>query len=275
MKLMLFPTGSERDYLAALRRIAVRPFERACRDALMPVLPQVLSEFRQDVDPRDIPESTGWFETLRQAFLETLVLAGTGAVQAAAIVQRVMSSVEDFNRTQFRAVLRSVYGVDIITNAPIELRAALDVFEATNISLIRSIPQQAVSQLQGKIVEAVRRGSTLKQLQAQIREEFDITDRRAKLIARDQIGKLNGQLTELRQEQIGVTEYTWRGILDARERPEHVAREGKVFSWAKPPDDGHPGEPINCRCTAEPKLPSWEEMERRLTGMEPPAGIYR
>lgn len=275
MKLMLFPTGSERDYLAALRRIAVRPFERACRDALMPVLPQVLAEFRQDVDPRDIPESTGWFETLRQAFLETLVLAGTGAVQAAAIVQRVMSSVEDFNRTQFRAVLRSVYGVDIITNAPIELRAALDVFEATNISLIRSIPQQAVSQLQGKIVEAVRRGSTLKQLQAQIREEFDITDRRAKLIARDQIGKLNGQLTELRQEQIGVTEYTWRGILDARERPEHVAREGKVFSWAKPPDDGHPGEPIHCRCTAEPKLPSWEEMERRLTGMEPPAGIYR
>lgn len=275
MKLMLFPTGSERDYLAALRRIAVRPFERACREALMPVLPQVLSEFRQDVDPRDIPESTGWFETLRQAFLETLVLAGTGAVQAAAIVQRVMSSVEDFNRTQFRAVLRSVYGVDIITNAPIELRAALDVFEATNISLIRSIPQQAVSQLQGKIVEAVRRGSTLKQLQAQIREEFDITDRRAKLIARDQIGKLNGQLTELRQEQIGVTEYTWRGILDARERPEHVAREGKVFSWAKPPDDGHPGEPIHCRCTAEPKLPSWEEMERRLTGMEPPAGIYR
>lgn len=275
MKLMLFPTGSERDYLAALRRIAVRPFERACRDALMPVLPQVLAEFRQDVDPRDIPESTGWFETLRQAFLETLVLAGTGAVQAAAIVQRVMSSVEDFNRTQFRAVLRSVYGVDIITNAPIELRAALDVFEATNISLIRSIPQQAVSQLQGKIVEAVRRGSTLKQLQAQVREEFDITDRRAKLIARDQIGKLNGQLTELRQEQIGVTEYVWRGILDARERPEHVAREGKVFSWAKPPDDGHPGEPINCRCTAEPVLPSWEEMERRLTGMEPPAGIYR
>lgn len=275
MKLMLFPTGSERDYLAALRRIAVRPFERACRDALMPVLPQVLAEFRQDVDPRDIPESTGWFETLRQAFLETLVLAGTGAVQAAAIVQRVMSSVEDFNRTQFRAVLRSVYGVDIITNAPIELRAALDVFEATNISLIRSIPQQAVSQLQGKIVEAVRRGSTLKQLQAQIREEFDITDRRAKLIARDQIGKLNGQLTELRQEQIGVTEYVWRGILDTRERPEHVAREGKTFSWAKPPDDGHPGEPINCRCTAEPVLPSWEEMERRLTGMEVPAGIYR
>lgn len=275
MKLMLFPTGSERDYLAALRRIAVRPFERACRDALMPVLPQVLAEFRQDVDPRDIPESTGWFETLRQAFLETLVLAGTGAVQAAAIVQRVMSSVEDFNRTQFRAVLRSVYGVDIITNAPIELRAALDVFEATNISLIRSIPQQAVSSLQGKIVEAVRRGSTLKQLQAQVREEFDITDRRAKLIARDQIGKLNGQLTELRQEQIGVTQYAWRGILDARERPEHVAREGKIFNWANPPDDGHPGEPINCRCTAEPVLPSWEEMERRLTGMEPPAGIYR
>lgn len=275
MKRWLYPTGSERDYLAAIRRAAVLPFEQACRDALLPVLPQVLSEFRQDVDPRDIPESTGWFETLRQAFLETLVLAGVGAAQVESIVRRVMRSVEEFNRAEFRAVLRSVYGVDIITNAPIRLRAALDVFEATNIALIRSIPQQAVSQLQGKIVEAVRRGSTLKQLQAQIREEFDITDRRAKLIARDQIGKLNGQLTELRQEEIGVTEYVWRGILDARERPEHVAREGKIFSWKNPPDDGHPGEPINCRCGAEPVLPSWEEMERRITGVAPPQGIYR
>jgi len=66
----------------------------------------------------------------------------------------------------------------------------------------------------------------------------------------------------------------WRGILDARERPEHVAREGKEFSWKNPPDDGHPGEPINCRCTAEPVLPSWEEMERRITGVAPPPGTY-
>lgn len=241
----------------------------------MPVLGQVLDEFRQDVDPRDIPESTGWFETLRIAFLETLVLASVDPIAAAALVERIMASVDTFNRSEFRSVLRSVYGVDIITTAPQSLRSALDVFEATNISLIRSIPQQAVSQLQGKVVEAVRRGSTLKTLQAQIREEFDITDRRAELIARDQIGKLNGQLTELRQEQIGVTEYRWRGILDARERPEHVAREGKLFNWAEPPDDGHPGEPIRCRCTAEPELPSWEEMERRLMGMTPPAGIYR
>jgi SPP1 gp7 family putative phage head morphogenesis protein len=275
MKRWLYPAGSERDYLAGIRRVAVRPFEDACREALLPVLPQVLSEFRQDVDPRDIPQSTGWFETLRQAFLETLVLAGVGAAQVEGIVRRVMRSVDDFNRAEFRAVLRSVYGVDIITNAPVRLRAALDVFEASNIALIRSIPQQAVSQLQGKIVEAVRRGSTLKQLQSQIRDEFDITDRRAKLIARDQVGKLNGQLTELRQEEIGVTEYVWRGILDARERPEHVAREGKEFSWKNPPDDGHPGEPINCRCTAEPVLPSWEEMERRITGVAPPQGIYR
>lgn len=245
------------------------------RTILMPALDRVFTESRQDVDVMDIPESSGWFETLRQALVETLAFASVPVFQIASIVARIGSSAATFNGQQFRAILRSVYGVDVITQAPAGLRAALTQFEAENIALIRSIPQQALSKLQGKIVEAVRTGKTLQATKAMIREEFGVTDRRAKLIARDQIGKLNGQLTRLRQEQIGVDSYTWRGILDARERPEHVAREGRIFRWDEPPDDGHPGEPINCRCSAEPVLPSWEELERRITGTAAPAGTYQ
>jgi SPP1 gp7 family putative phage head morphogenesis protein len=57
-----------------------------------------------------------------------------------------------------------------------------------------------------------------------------------------------------RQTELGVKQYTWRTSLDERVRPEHQEREGEVFSWAKPPKDGHPGQPINCRCTADPDL---------------------
>jgi uncharacterized protein with gpF-like domain len=37
-------------------------------------------------------------------------------------------------------------------------------------------------------------------------------------------------------------------------RDAHFDREGRTFTWADPPDDGHPGEAINCRCQAEPDL---------------------
>lgn len=47
-------------------------------------------------------------------------------------------------------------------------------------------------------------------------------------------------------------QYIWRTVKDDRVRPEHAAREGQIFSWTDPPDDGHPGEAFGCRCWAEP-----------------------
>lgn len=269
MKHWLYPTGIERDYLAAIRRVQVRPLEQAIKDNILPILPDVLAQgARMDA------ATPQWFDTVRNAFETTLRQANIPENEIRRITERVAGGVDGFNRKEFEAVLKSVYRVDVIANAPAALQQALGVFEAQNIALIKSIPVQALASLQGKIVDAVRTGKTLKDTQAMIRDQYGITDRRAELIARDQIGKLNGQLTRMRQEAMGITKYKWRGILDARERPEHVRRENVEFAWDKPPDDGHPGEPIRCRCSAEPVLPSWEEMEERVTGQQPPDDTY-
>jgi len=217
----------------------------------------VLGELRQD-DWRDIPESTGWYETLRQAVAEAAEL-----ITLPALVERIAQfgrRVDQFNAAQFHALLRAAYGVDIFQSER-WLAEVLSQFEAENIKLIRSIPQQALDKLHGKIVQAVRAGTPTALLREAVREEYGVTRRRAELIARDQIGKLNGQLTGARQKAIGVTSYKWRGALDERERDEHVAREGQEIPWDEPPWDGHPGEPINCRCWAEPVLPLLEDRE--------------
>lgn len=271
----LYPTGVERDYNRALQRQVVDPFVQSCREHLLPALPAIFAQARQDADVRDIPEGTGWFETLRQALVTTLVQVGIDDQTITAIVRAVAASVDTFNAAQFHAVIRSVYGVDIFRAAPPGLVPALRAFEAQNIQLIKSIPTQALDRMQNKILNALQTGKSMRDTQKALIEEFGVTSRRAELIARDQVGKLNGQLTELRQVDIGVDSYTWRGVLDARERPEHVEREGQVFKWDEPPDDGHPGQPIQCRCTAEPVLPSWEELERSVTGFSPAPGVYR
>lgn len=45
--------------------------------------------------------------------------------------------------------------------------------------------------------------------------------------------------------------YIWHTAGDGRVRSSHADRDGKEFSWDKPPEGGHPGEAPNCRCWAE------------------------
>lgn len=211
-------------------------------------------------DVRDIPPSDGWYESLRRALLE--IIAGTALVDSELeeLVTGLFGQVNVFNRGQFHQMLRRSYGVDIFTTES-NLAELMAVWEAENIRLIRSIPTEYVNQLQGRIVAAVQEGKSGVQLRTVIEETFDLPRNRAHLIARDQIEKLNGQLTQARQESIGVTEYRWRGVLDQRERKEHYEREGQVFQWDEPPDDGHPGQPINCRCWPEAVLPNLDDLK--------------
>jgi uncharacterized protein with gpF-like domain len=98
--------------------------------------------------------------------------------------------------------------------------------------------------------------------------------KQANLIARDQIGKLNGQTTQARMESLGLTLYEWSTSGDERVRTSHLKLEGKLCKWSDPTvysEDGgktwnsrpaswcqfHPGYDIQCRCTA---LSYWQEV---------------
>lgn len=55
----------------------------------------------------------------------------------------------------------------------------------------------------------------------------------------------------LKQSQ-ATTQYVWRSRRDQRVRLAHLINDGRIFSWANPPESGNPGDDFNCRCTAEP-----------------------
>jgi SPP1 gp7 family putative phage head morphogenesis protein len=97
---------------------------------------------------------------------------------------------------------------------------------------------------------------------------------RANLIARDQIGKLNGQVTQARMEAAGLDMYIWSTSGDERVRSSHEMMDGGLCRWDDASvysDDGgktwkprpagairvHPGEDISCRCCA---LSYWDEL---------------
>ncbi len=252
-KKWLHPTGIERDYVTFVQGYAKRTTDAVERE----IIPMLSTGWRPDAWNA---EDQGFFERLNAAFLEALKQARIPDEQLRPYIDMFAARVDGFNKRQFMELLAKAYGVDIIPKEP-NMVPLMHVWEAENIRLIQSIAPQYLDSLHGKIVAAVRQGTPLRNMTADIRSSYDAPQWRAELIARDQVGKLNGDLTRKRQESIGVDSYKWRGVMDERERDEHIAREGKTFKWSEPPSDGHPGEPIRCRCWAEPMLPDLDDLD--------------
>lgn len=162
------------------------------------------------------------------------------------------SKTVQFNDDKYASPTMRLLGIGN-ASAGIE-RATLRGWVAENVSLITNMNADQVGKLETLFLRALRDGSRSAQVQGDVSAILRGSENRARLIARDQIGKLNGQLDRQKQTQAGLDSYVWRGALDERERPAHVDREGKTYKWSNPPADGHPGQPIQCRCTPEPNL---------------------
>lgn len=156
-------------------------------------------------------------------------------------------------------VVRAV-GVDISSYLvrDEEIGAALQEAATANVELIKSIPEEYLDRVKGAVEKAWTTGQRWESLQAEVRRIGEVTERRARIIARDQSGKMNASFNEVRQTSVGIEEYDWSGIRDRRERASHWAMEGSRQRWDAPPlVDGehvHPGEAVLCRCGAIPRI---------------------
>ena len=102
-------------------------------------------------------------------------------------------------------------------------------------------------------------------------------------IARDQTTKAIGGFNQIRQMELGIGEYEWVTVGDIRVRPSHQAKDGYLFNWTNPPPDtGHPGQDILCRCSAVAVLTPTQQQniqdavtEKIQQGTDLPKGAIR
>lgn len=169
---------------------------------------------------------------------------------------KAAKNVEEFNAKNFQRQFKAVMGIQMPLVEPY-LEATVKGFIKQNVSLITSIPDQYFDRVEQTVLREVQSGTLTDEIASEIDDSYDVSESRAALIARDQTAKLNGNLAELRQTEVGVSRYTWSTSLDERVRDSHAAKEGNAYSWDDPPSDtGHPGEDFQCRCVA---LPIFEE----------------
>ncbi len=251
----LYPMAIERQYQLSLLKI-VRQQHDLLKQYLYPELPKFAREYNIDTYADDTQDITNFVDQIMNGELNSMLTRN--------MVYSTALSISTFNKKQIDKVFRKMIGIDIFAG-DIDLQKAISPFVTENVSLIKTIPQEYSKRVRNVISVGARNGFTSTEVANLLEKEFKITKNRARLIARDQVGKFNGQLTRLRQSRVGVTEYIWRTSLDERVRgnpsglypsasPSHWIREGKKFKYKKPPSDGNPGEPIQCRCTAEPVI---------------------
>lgn len=150
-----------------------------------------------------------------------------------------------------------------------DIIAAIEQQRWAVINLIKTIPQKYFSLVKQSLNDFLL-GNLKTSLKQRLKDIYKITDNRAKLIARDQTNKTNSILAQELYKAEGITTYIWQTMDDERvagnpsglypkiypsqikTHGNHWKRNGQVFSFDNPPEDGHPGMGIQCRCLMQP-----------------------
>ena len=213
---------------------------------------------RQDQWPVDIANAV---EALKLKFLKDHASQITGI---AAITARATALV---NEQTWIQISRAVLGVDLLGSTSWE-PAKLEAFAVQNSGLITNLTAETYDKVGNTVLTGFRAGKTSDAIEKELLSTgvalpvgpFKSAATRAELIARDQVGKLNGEITPPRMTDLGIEKYTWETSHDDRVRPEDEEKDGMIFEWANPPLGGPPGYKINCRCSAIPLIPEYDEV---------------
>lgn len=170
------------------------------------------------------------------------------------IALRSGEALSALNKRNLSGQIKRVLGIDILSTDP-KAGNIIEGWAQNNARMIKTVPDRYLYDVSQTTFNGFTEGKRWEEIADDLSERFGVSEWNAERIARDQINKLNGQLTEERQTDVGVTAYVWRTSMDDRVRDSHAANEGKTIQWDDPPlETGHPGQSVMCRCWAEPVL---------------------
>jgi uncharacterized protein with gpF-like domain len=190
-------------------------------------------------------------------------------------------SVEKRSTDALKKILKDS-GIAVDFKMTAAMRDILDGTVNANVALIKSIPQQYFTQIEGIVARGVTTGNDLKQITDDIQQQFKVSRKRAAFIASDQCSKANSALTAERQRSVNIRKGVWRHSFAGRHpRLSHTEMDGKEFDLSQGMWDRNangkgkgafvmPGFLINCKCFWSPLLPGLEDQFKDEAAKEKP-----
>ncbi len=263
-----YPQHLERDYVR-ITNTCMRLLNSTLTEYL-PEIKALLVEYQPTTadsgtraDANDIDDEQEFLKKLRQI----LEKAGESLTQKALFLD-VVNKLNDLeNRAhkysirEWKRVVRQTLGINIFDDYYDGkfFHDNTQQWVTQNVNLITTITKQPLDRMYDIISGGYHTGKTAAEIGRQIQKAYNVSKSHARFIARDQMAKLNAQITQRQQTDAGITEYVWRTVGDARVRESHRHLNGKRFKYSDPPvvdtktgRRANPGEDYQCRCVALP-----------------------
>ena len=244
----------QREYYKSLLKIVV-VIDKIFNNTVMPVAGQKRVQKQiVDADFRALNEYSA-LTSLENAFKEfdRKVRLAVPQQEIKALSKKTVNKGVKLNRTVWKSKLDS-FGLDIAKK--MSFPNEQDYISSrikTNTKLITNLRDDYVDSLNTILFSSYQKGLPLKQLTKNIKNQFGISQRKAKLIARNETKNTNTQLNNKQAKSLGFEKGVWLGSEDIKERDQHTEHNNKEYEIGVGLDDGkggkeEPGDAINCRC---------------------------
>lgn len=153
---------------------------------------------------------------------------------------------------------KSIASISIAPQLNAETKRIIAEQWGENLNLyVKDWAENNILELRQKVVANTFRGQRAENLVQMIKDNYHVSENKAKFLARQETSMLMSKYRETRYRDIGSQKYRWSGAGDEREREDHKELNNKIFLWSDPPvvnrqtgKRAHPGEDFNCRCIA-------------------------
>jgi len=166
------------------------------------------------------------------------------------LTHRIFTKVNDYHIEHFDAQINSKKAANYIATKPYQ--EYTEQLQYLNYTVTKNLRDNFIYDV---VLASLMQGlfNTPDNIERQmIDNSVNKINERIEIISSDQVIKITQGLTIAKCKALGLPEYKWQTMEDDRVRPTHAANNQKIFDWDNPPPEtGHPGTQIRCRCKAK------------------------
>jgi SPP1 gp7 family putative phage head morphogenesis protein len=153
--------------------------------------------------------------------------------------------------SQFQQTVIDPLGIKGFRNQPIN-DILLREYTANLETYIKNFTDEQVKAIREHVLEKTLQGGRLEELTEFLQERYQITERKAKELAKSEARLAVSTHRKARYQDADIDYYMWSKTPDNKVRPSHQERDGKIYRFGEGID---PGMEYGCRCIARPIVP--------------------
>lgn len=195
------------------------------------------------------------FDALRKGFLRTLADINIPSIDALSQAPNQYTDTINWMEEDFQ---KSVTAISIPVKLTEKQRQIIATEWGQNLDkYVKDWAAENILRLRDQVQDNAFAGRRSKDLIVMLKENYGVSQRKAKFLARQETSLLLSKFRETRYRDCGSSRYKWSTSHDERVRHDHKELNGKIYDWSLPPitnrrtgQRNNPGEDFGCRCVA-------------------------